>query len=260
MQKILRLVFPALALALVVAAALILAYPSGREVETRPVTTLIAYTERITGASTLVREESSTETYPQTIVRTEVKVITEGFTILRARRSIAESYYRLPALKAGDRIIVEAGPQVKIWIEGPSGEVEMESDTGELSYQVGEDGKYRVWFKAEGLEEAREVFIGVSRPETTYTETWETYMIHKWTTTVTKGYTSIKVSASTIYTYRTFTKPASAPHKIWLSAALLAVAVSIAFATVLLWRAEPRIKEEAYREENQNEPNPRMDE
>ena len=251
MRRILRLVFPALALVLAVAAALIWAYPSEGRVETRPVTTLIAYTERITGASTLVEEGVSTEVYPRTMVRTEVKVVTEGFTTLRAGRRTVEVYYRLPNLKAGDTITVEAGPKVMVWIEGPSGGGEAEADDGELSYRVGDDGEYRVRLRAERLDEAREAFIGVSRPEATYTETRETYTIHRWTTTTIKGYTTTKVSVSTIHTYRTFTKSASTPQKMWLSAALLAVAISTGFAAVLLWRAEPRGEEDFYREETQ---------
>ncbi|MGC8849709.1 MAG: hypothetical protein ACP5QI_04465, partial [Candidatus Bathyarchaeia archaeon] len=214
MQKVLKLLFPGLALALVAAAALILVHPTGKEVETRPVTALIAYTEVETETSTLVEGWASTETYPQTVVRTEVNVIMEEFTTLKAVKKAAESYYRLPGLKAGDIITVEAGPQVKVWITGPSGGEEAESDTGELSHRVGEDGEYRVWLKAEELEEAREVFIGVSRPNATYTETWEAYSTRRWSTTVTKSYLSTKISASTLVTYKTFTRQTPAPQKI----------------------------------------------
>ncbi|MEM2122690.1 MAG: hypothetical protein QXE79_03540 [Candidatus Bathyarchaeia archaeon] len=249
MQRMLRLILPGLALALVAAAALILLYPMGKQIETRPVTTLIAYTELATRTSTLIEGWASTETYPQTMVRTEVKVILEGLTTLKTGKRTAEVYYRLPGLKAGDIITVEAGPQVKVWITGPSGVKEAESDTGEISHRVREDGEYKVWLKTEEIKEDREVFIGVSRPNATYTETWETYSTHRWSTTILKSYTSIKVSASTFVIYRTVTRQTTAPQKIWLAAPLLAVAASVAAASILLWRIKPKPEEEVIYEE-----------
>jgi hypothetical protein len=249
MQRMLRLLLPGLALALVAAAILILIQPPSMEVETRPVTALIAHTEMATRTSTLIEGWASTETYTQTMVRTEVEVIVEGFTTLKTGRQKAAVYYRLPGLRAGDIITVEAGPQVKVWITGPSGEKEAESDTGEISYRVGGDGEYRVWLEAVELKEAREVFIGISRPNATYTETWETYTIHRRSTTVTKSYVDTRVSAETLVTYRTVTRQSPAPQRIWLAAPLLAVGASMAAASILMWRLKPETEEEVYYEE-----------
>ncbi|MEM3677133.1 MAG: hypothetical protein QW176_03180 [Candidatus Bathyarchaeia archaeon] len=249
MQRVLRLLLPGLALALAAAAALILVYPMDREVEARPLAVLVAYTETETGTSTFVEGWVSTETRPQTLVRTEVEVVMEGFTTLKTGKWAAETYYRLPGLKAGDIITIEAGPQVRVWITGPSGEKEAESDTGEVSHRVEGDGEYKVWLKAEELKEAREVFIGVSRPNATYTETWEAYTTYRWSTTVTKTYVSTRVSASTLTTYKTVTRQAPTPQKIWLAVPLLAVAASMAAASILMWRFKPAAEEEIYYEE-----------
>ncbi len=251
MQRPLRYIFPIFAVALAIAAALVSFYPIGESSQTRSATVLQPYTETSTWSSTYIKDEVSTETIFTTILRTEVTVISEEYTIIKAKKQV-NIHVELHNLLPGDIIIVEAGSQVKVWIENTLGEFIEESDGGDLSYIIEEAGGYKVWFEGKDLEESREIFIGVSRPQSISTKTTEFYRTTRWTITYIEQQIRTETLASTLYTVKTVVEAAPLAQRILITIVLVAIAVSLGVASILLWRYEPPVEVSQYEYEEQD--------
>ncbi len=242
MQSPIKLILPILAITIAIFSVIIPLYPFVERVETRPSTILNPYTEVVTGESTFIDEQTYTSKYYQTIMKTEITVLKEVITTLKAGGYSAKGTLNLPSVEIGDIITVEASSHIIIQIIDSSGTIVATSDNGELSYVIEETNNYKIVFQNENTKEKGEIFIGVARAIATSSKTNEYSTTYKQAITITEEYTATTSQTSTAYTYKTIVKPVSLSKRLWISAALLIVALSIAVASVILWRIEPRVE------------------
>ena len=242
MQNPIKWILPLLAITIAILSIIIPLYPFVERVETRPSTILNSYTEVVTGESIFLDEQTYTSKYYQTLTKTEITVLKEVVTTLKAGRHGAKGSLLLPSIEVGDIITVEASSHIIIQIIDSSSNIVATSDKGELYYIFEETNDHRIVFENENPKEKGEIFIGIVRAIATSSKTNEYLTTFKQTITITEDYSTTISQISTVYTYKTVVKPVSLSKRMWISAALLIVALSIAIASVILWRIEPRVE------------------